>query len=111
MKIELSSLENKLLALKNAPKLKEYHDLGPRVFIRSSQPYELRVMMKNMSAMLIMMGKDEEYRLARNGLLVPRDGDKQNLRTLVYGRGGRGRGQGRGGVIRPGNMNNGDNNG
>lgn len=71
-KVEVATLDEKKKVLASASELKNYTTLGRSVQLRSSQTYELRTMSKNMRVLLDIVGKKEDYRVTRNGLLVPK---------------------------------------
>lgn len=85
LKIELDNLESKKKALERSGKLKLYRDLGPKVFLRGSQPYSERMMVKNMNAMMRWTGMDRNYYISKNSVIVEKPPEQGTYGQTQHG--------------------------
>ncbi len=70
-KIELEDVEAKKQALSVTGRLQGYTAQGNRIFVRASQTHEMRTMVGNMKTFLTACKLNNEYRVTKNGSVVP----------------------------------------
>ncbi len=71
VKIELESEDHKMNALKQTWRLTNYKNLGHKVLVRGSQPYEQRQNIGNWRTYIHEQGLDNKFKLTKGGNLRP----------------------------------------
>ena len=73
VKLEFHSLADKITVLRKKQKLK---DLGSRIFIRSSQTHEQRLLQQHTMEILKMLGRENDFYINGRGRLVAKNNSK-----------------------------------